>query len=188
MWRSRATLRRLALNEVKGLSLRKVLFLLLLFLPALWLALQITLPGYTRLELTDAETGRKTLVVVLSDGEQVVLTWHNSLFNLDVTEVFVAESGWLIQTEVTFADPRGVPPMHASPQDLDDLYHTGGPFTVQGLRKPFARIVYRVGEIGEPKMRVGDRVVEFKREVGFGGGVVLTVQTATLCQRLFESW
>lgn len=150
----------------------------LIFLLVLWLSSQVTLPGYTRLELADAETGRKILVAVLRDGEPVVLTWRNSLFNLDVTEVFVAESGGLIQTEVTFADPRGAPPMRASPQDLDDLYHTGGPFAVQGLRKPFQRVVYRIGEIGEPKMRVREREVEFKRAVGFGGRIVLIAQKA----------
>jgi hypothetical protein len=90
----------------------------------------------------DAETGRRIFVAILRDGEQVALVWRNSLFNLEVTEVFVAENSILIQTEVMFADPRGMPPMRAPPQDLDDLYHTGGPFTMQGLRKRFTRIIY----------------------------------------------
>jgi hypothetical protein len=49
---------------------------------------------------------------------------------------------------------------------------------VQGLAKPFKQVVYRVGEIGDPKMKIRDRVVEFKQEVGFGGAVVLSVRNA----------
>jgi hypothetical protein len=33
-----------------------------------------------------------------------------------------------------------------------------------------------VGEIGKPKLKIGDRVVEFAREVGFGGTIVLTMK------------
>jgi hypothetical protein len=72
--------------------------------------------------------------------------------------------------EVTFADPRGLPPPTVSPADVDDLYQTGGPLTARGLGKQFRRVIYRVSEIGDPKMRIRDRVVAFKREVGFGGG------------------
>ena len=54
----------------------------------------------------------------------------------------------------------GQPPV--SPQDVGDLYHTGGPFSAKGLDRPFTQIVFRVGEIGNPKMRVRDRVVDFK--------------------------
>ncbi len=143
---------------------------------------QIVLPGWTRIELTDGDTGRVIHVAVARDGELLTLDWHNSLFDLDVTEEFVADSGRIIQTSVTFADPRGVPPMLATPQDLDDLYHTGGPFVVRGLRKPFTQIIYRIGEIGNPQMRIRDRVVDFKREVGFGGRIVL----ATRAPRAYE--
>lgn len=148
----------------------------------LWFPSRIQAPGYTRLDLTDAKTGSKLLSVTLRDGEPITLTWKNSLFGLDVTEVFIAQSGALIQTEVTFADPRGAPPPLVSSRDVDDLYHTGGPFSAQGLAKPFTRIVYRVGEIGEPKMHARDRAIEFKREVGFGGQVVLTANRVSLYQ------
>lgn len=65
--------------------------------------------GYTRVDLSDGETGRKLLSSVLQDGEQVVMKWMNSLFGLPVTEVFLARQGMLILEEVTFADPRGRP-------------------------------------------------------------------------------
>ncbi len=165
----------------------EILAFTLISLLVLWLVSAVARPGYTRLALTDAETGRKILVAVLRDGEPVVLTWHNSIFDLDVTEEFIVERGRLIQTSVTFADPRGVPPMPASPQDLDDLYHTGGAFAVRGLAKPFERIVYRVGEIGKPKLRVRERVVEFEPAVGFGGRIVLTAQAANLSDWLIAS-
>jgi|GEM_PF-281919 len=145
-------------------------------------ASQITAPGFTRVELRDAATGREIFTAILRDGAPITLTWRNSLFNLDVTEAFVVENGALIQTEVTFADPRArsVPPPVVAPSDVNDLYHTGGAFSAKGLRRPFTRIAYRVGEIGDPKMTIGARVIEFKREVGFGGSIVLTTRAVSV--------
>jgi len=40
--------------------------------------------------------------------------------------------------------------------------------------KSFNRVAYRVGEIGNPTMRIRDQAVNFVEEVGFGGGLVLT--------------
>jgi hypothetical protein len=166
-------------STLRGLTNpRKVLFGALCL--ALALALQVSAPGFTRLELTDAETGRKIVSAILRDGEPMTLTWHNSLFDLDVVEEFVTENGVLIQTAVTFADPRSVPPPLVAPEHVDDLYHTGGAFAARGLRRPFMRIVYRVGEIGNPRMTLGARSVEFKREVGFGGSIVLTTRAVNV--------
>jgi hypothetical protein len=133
--------------------------------------------GYTWLKLTDPETGSELASFVLRDDEPVVLTWHNSIWGLDVTKAFIAESGQLIQTEVTFAHPDGSPPPRVSPQDVDGLYHTGGAFSAKGLSIPLHQVVYRIGEIGKPKMRVQNRVIEFMPLVGFGGRVVLTTAT-----------
>ncbi|MBN1102540.1 MAG: DUF1850 domain-containing protein [Deltaproteobacteria bacterium] len=150
------------------------LFPFLLFLLVPGLLLQVTRSGYTRVELREAGTGRKILSTVLRDGREVVLTWKNSLFRLHVTEIFHARGGTLVLREVTFADPHGPPPPPVDPEDVDDLYHTGGPFSAQGLNRTFTRVTYRVSEIGNPRMKMGDREVAFKEEVGFGGGVVLT--------------
>ncbi len=158
---------------------RKVLFGALCLALALCLASQLPASGFTRLELTDAATGRNIVSAILRDGAPITLTWRNSLFNLDVTEAFVAENGALIQTEVTFADPRGLPPPIVAPSDVDDLYHTGGAFSAKGMRRPFTRIAYRVGEIGNPKMTIGARVIEFKRKVGFGGSIILTTRAVS---------
>ncbi|MCX7840232.1 MAG: hypothetical protein N2559_12395 [Anaerolineae bacterium] len=133
-------------------------------------------PRFTRIELTDAETARVIWATTVRDGTPITLTWHNSLFDLDVIEEFVTENGVLIQTAVTFTDPRGVPPPIVAPSDVDDLYHTGGAFHARGLRRPFTRIVYRIGEIGNPKMTIGAHTIEFKRAVGFGGSIVLTTR------------
>ena len=154
------------------------LFLLLLI--GLGVLSQAHVAGFTRVELTQAGTGKTILSIVLRDGERAVLTWRNSLFSLDVTEVFHAEACMLILDQVTFADPRGLPPPTVSPADVDDLYQTGGPFTARGLGKPFRRVAFRVAEIGEPKLKIRDRVVAFKQEVGFGGSVILTASAAKL--------
>jgi len=154
--------------------------LILLLLIGLGVLSQAPAAGYTRVELTQADTGKTILSIVLRDSEQAVLTWRNSLFGLDVTEVFQAQAGMLILDEVTFADPRGLPPPTVSPADVDDLYQTGGPFTARGLGKPVRRVIYRVSEIGDPKMRIHDRTVAFKQEVGFGGAVILTASAAKL--------
>ncbi len=138
------------------------------------LGAEIALFWHTRLQLMDGETGRILLSAILRDGDKATLTWHNSLFDLDVTEDFVVESGTLVQTAVTFADPRGLPPMQIAPAEVDDFYHTGGPFTTTGLRRQFSRIVYRIGEIGNPHFMVGKQVISFKQEVSFGGQVILS--------------
>jgi len=129
--------------------------------------------GYTRLNIREKETGRVILSSLLRDCENAVIQWRNSLFALDVTETFQLKSGFLVLESVTFADPRGLPPTQVRPSDVDDLYQTGGPFTASGLGRPFSRVVYRVSEIGNPTLKIRDRTVNFKNEVGFGGGVVL---------------
>ena len=130
------------------------------------------------MDLTDPDSGRMIFSAVLREGERVVLTWMNSLFGLQVTEVFEARSGALFLTEVTYALPQGPPPPVVSPEEVEELYQTGGPFHARGLAKPFREVVYRISEIGEPKMKIRDRVVDFKKEVGFGGRIVLTVKSA----------
>jgi hypothetical protein len=88
--------------------------------------------------------------------------------------------GVLVQDQVTFSVPGGPPPPRVSPRDVDDLYHTGGAFDARGLSRPFHRIVYRVGEIGDPKLLVRNRTVSFKQAAGFGGRLVLTMTRPTL--------
>jgi len=143
---------------------------------ALGLLSRIAPPGYTRIDLTEGngDGGRNLLTAIVADGEPVTLTWRNSLFGLQVTEVFIGKSGVLVQDRVTFSRPDGMPPPRVSPRDVDDLYQTGGAFDAQGLARPFRRIVYRIGEIGDPKLRLRDKTVALKREAGFGGRVVLT--------------
>ena len=166
---------------------RSVFFaLLFFFLLVAALLSQVTLSGYTRIQLKEAGTGRKLLSKVLRDGEEVVMTWKNSLFGLNVTEVFEVKRGILVLTQITFAEPQGsVPPMVA-PSDVEDLYQTGGAFTASGLSKPFQQVVYRIGEIGEPRMRIKAREVAFQKEVGFGGSIVLTSRAPKAYELLLE--
>ena len=166
-------------------SPRRVLAACLILLPVVALTAWTLAPaGSTWVELTDAETGRRILSQRLPDGGKVVLTWTNSLFGLPVTEVFTAGHGILTLTAITFSDPTGREPPRVGPADVDDLYHTGGPFKAEGLSRPVSRVVFRVGEIGHPAISVGNRVVEFAQEVGFGGAVLLTARPASFRERI----
>ncbi len=149
------------------------------------LVAQLTAPGFTRLTLADPDTGRQIAAATVRDGAPITLTWHNSLFDLDVVEDFVTENGVLVQTGVTFADPRGLAPPTVPASQVDDYYHTGGPFSAKGLRRPFTQIMYRVGEIGNPRLTVGARSIAFKAEVGFGGRIVLSTRGVRWWERAF---
>jgi hypothetical protein len=138
--------------------------------------------GLTWLELSDADSGRKIFAGALGCDEEIVLTWNNSLFHLTVTEVFAARTGRLELTRVTFADPQDQPPPSVRPEDLDDLYHTGGPFHVEGLSRPLTHAVFRIGEIGNPTLTIGDRTLALKQAVGFGGAVRLQTRRPHLSQ------
>jgi hypothetical protein len=141
-----------------------------------------TLGAYTRLDITESDTGRRIFSALLREGEEVTMNWRNSLFGLDVIEVYQARDGMLLMDQVTFADPKGLPPPEVTPADVDDLYHTGGPFTARGLCKSFSHVTYRVSEIGNPNLRIRDRTIAFKREVGFGGGVALDATRPSLIE------
>ena len=153
---------------------------------SLWFLLRVTPPGYTRIELTTEGKEPVLLSAVLSEGERITLTWRNSQFGLDVTEAFFTRSGVLIQERVTFAAPDGSTPPRVSAEDVDDLFHTGGAFDARGLSRPFTRIVYRIGEIGNPKLHVQNRTIDFKREAGFGGRVVLTASRPSVYEILMR--
>ncbi len=164
---------------------RRLLAASLVLLPVLGLATWLFAPtGSTRLELSDAGIGRRIAAFLLPEGQAVVLTWKNSLFGLAVTEVFVARGGILTLSEITFADPAGREPPRVKPAEVDELYHTGGPFRAEGLSRPFSRIVFRVGEIGNPVITIGSRVVRLAQEVGFGGAVLLIARSPSLSERL----
>ncbi len=142
--------------------------------------------GHTRIELTDEGSGTKLLSMVLEDGAPVTLAWRNSQFGLRVTERFHARGGLLIQDRVTFSNPAGPPPPRVSARDVEDLYHTGGAFDAQGLNRPLSRIVYRIGEIGDPKITVKGTTVSLKQAAGFGGRVILETARPRLHEVLFR--
>jgi hypothetical protein len=152
---------------------------------ALGLLSRIAPSGYTRIDLTEDNKGRDLFSAVVPDGERVTLSWRNSQFGLNVTEGFFARSGVLVQDQVTFSAPDGPPPPRVSPRDVEDLYHTGEAFDARGLSRPFRRIVYRIGEIGDPKMQVQNKTVSFKQAVGFGGRLILTTTRPALHEILW---
>jgi hypothetical protein len=126
-----------------------------------------------RISLTDATSGRLLFAGVLSDGERAVLTWTNSLFRLPVTETFEARGGHLELVSIRYGDPSGCEPPRVRPEEVEDLYQTGGPFLAEGLAKRVERVVFRVGEVGRPTFQIGGREIRFFDEVGFGGAVQL---------------
>jgi hypothetical protein len=148
---------------------------------------QLRPDGYTRIELTD-ESGRKILSLVAEDEERLTLTWRNSLFDLLVTEVFFTRGGLLVEDRVTFAATDGSPPPQVSARDVDDLFQTGGAFAASGLNRPFSRIVYRIGAIGDPKLAVKNRTIALKQEAGFGGKVILSANVPHLYEVLLARW
>ena len=152
---------------------------------ALGLLSRIAPSGYTRIDLTEDGKGRDIFTAVVPDGDRVTLSWRNSQFGLHVTEGFFARSGVLVQDQVTFSAPDGPPPPRVSPRDVEDLYHTGEAFDARGLSRPYQRIVYRIGEIGDPKMQVRNKTVSFKQAVGFGGRLILTTTRPALYEILW---
>lgn len=166
---------------------RLIIIFLLCTLPVgLLLLLRMAPSGYTRIDLTEADKGQSLLSAVLHDGERITLNWRNSQFGLDVTETFFAQSGVIVQDRVAFAAPDGTPPPRVSAKDVDDLFHTGGAFDARGLSRPFTRIVYRIGEIGSPRLGVQNRTIAFKEEAGFGGRIVLTTSRPFLWEVLLR--
>ena len=167
---------------------RKITITTLIFLSLLGfgLLLLVSPSGYTRIELIEEGRGQKILSVVAPNGEPVTLTWRNSQFGLNVTEGFFARDGFLVQDRVTFSAPDGTPPPRVSASDVDDLYHTGGAFDARGLSRPFSRIVYRIGEIGDPRISVKNRTVALKKAAGFGGRVILTTSRPKRYEILLE--
>lgn len=150
------------------------LFILILLPVCLTLTPLHTLwAGSTLVKITNGDTGRRISCNVLEEGEILILTWTNSLFRLPVTETYKAKDGILEQTSVAFADPSGKEPPLVKPEDVDDLYHTGGPFRAEGLTRSFRKIAFRVGEVGNPVLKIQEHEIAFVKEVGFGGTVIL---------------
>ena len=69
-------------------------------------------------------------------------------------------------------------------EEVEDLYHPGDVFFTDEMNRPFQQIVFRVGEIGEPSFEVGNKRVDFKEEVGFGGQIVLDIQPVRIYEVL----
>ena len=161
-------------GALRGLAcLCKASFLILLILASL----ALPLPKFTLVEVISPA---KSWFFLLRDGEEALLTWKNSLFGQTVEERFVAGGGYLWLEEVKFEDKVSGYAMKASVQELADLYHTGGAFAVEGVHKPFSHVTFRIGAIGEPRLRVKGREIAFKEEAGFGGKVVIRVEKARL--------
>lgn len=167
-----------ALGALRRLPfLCKALFLALLFLP-------FPLPGLT---LVEVENPSGNFFFLLKRGEEVRLSWRNSLFGQEVTERFLAQGSFLWLEEVAFEDKISGYTMKVTPQDLADLYHTGGAFRANGIHKPFSHAIFRVGAIGRPRLKIKGREIDFQEQAGFGGIVVLRAKKANFVNLLLAS-
>lgn len=137
--------------------------------------LSLPLPGYTLVEL---ESPSGEVFFLLREGEAVQLTWNNSLFGQQVSEHFVVRDGIFWLEEVNFDDKTSGYAMVATPEDLADLYHTGGGFRIKGVKKPFSQIVFLIGAIGNPRLKIRGRELNFQEEASFGGKVSLRAMKA----------
>ena len=126
--------------------------------------------------ISDKETGRIILSETVKSGDILTLRWKNSLFLLDVTETYTIRDTFFEQTGIIFHDPDGKDEPVISACDVDDVYHTGGPFKAVGLSRPFKGIVFRIGEIGNPVIRLKERDIDLKSKVGFGNAVILEIK------------
>lgn len=142
---------------------------LLLFLPSF----HSFGPSCYPLTLSDASSGRLIYSTCLYDGESLTYEWKNSLFGLNVTEVFLAWNGSLVLMEIVYRDPYGNPEPLTDPRDLEYLCHQGGPFRVTNVSKAYAEITFMVGRVGKPRISVRDETLNLEEEVGFGGRVIL---------------
>lgn len=125
------------------------------------------------LTLLDANSGRLIYSTCLHDGESLIYEWKNSLFRLNVTEVFLAWNGSLFLMEIVYRDPYGNPEPLADPEDLEYLCHQGGPFRATNVSKAYAEITFMVGKVGKPRISVRGETLDLEEEVGFGGRVIL---------------
>ncbi len=138
--------------------------------------LSLASPKGVVVDLRDYTTGRKIVSRSSMPGDIITFTWNNSLFRLKVTEVYIVKEGFIEQTSVTFHDPNGKKPPVIRPEEVDDFYHTGGPFIAEGIARPFKKIIFLIGDYGNPVLKIGDSSIRFKEEVGFGGAVILEVK------------
>lgn len=140
----------------------------------------------SHLELKDGDSGNRLLELILEDGEEILLFWRNSLFNLEVKEKFIIDNGTLILREVNFFNLPESPGPPVDLKELEEVYQTGGPFSVQGVQKRFNQIDFRVGEIGHPKLKIKGRVLDLRELVGFGGKVRLTIKKLIIIPSLIR--
>ncbi|HOV89939.1 MAG TPA: hypothetical protein PKW07_04420 [Syntrophorhabdaceae bacterium] len=127
------------------------------------------------IQLSDLATGRVILSQLSTTEELITLTWNNSQFSLKVTEVYIVREGFIEQTAVTFHDPEGKEPPLIKPEEIGDFYHTGGPFRAEGISRRFKKVIFRIGDFGNPILKIAERSINLKKEVGFGGAVVIEI-------------
>ncbi|HOP86338.1 MAG TPA: hypothetical protein PKZ54_07680 [Syntrophorhabdaceae bacterium] len=126
--------------------------------------------------ISDKDTGRIISSEVTKLGETIILTWRNSLFNLEVTETYTIGDTFFEQTGVIFHDPYGKPEPVIKAEEIDDFYHTGGPFKVANMSRAFKKIVFRIGEVGNPVIKLKGKDINLTSQVGFGGVVIVEIK------------
>jgi hypothetical protein len=148
-----------------------ILFILLF----LFFSQNCLIPKCYLVTLLDRESGRLIYSACLSDGEAIVYKWKNSLFGLNVTEIFLVRRGSFELFELVYEDPNGNREPQADIRDLDYLCHEGGPFRAVNISKFYQELEFMVGKVGKPKIIINDHLIDLEKEVGFGGRVVMKI-------------
>ena len=113
---------------------------------------RITPSGYTRI-VSDGDGKGRGIFPRRAGRERVTLTWRNSLRSRGHGRFLRPERR--LCDQVTFSR-RTVRRLRASPQGTSTTSTTReGHFDARGLSRPYQRIVYRIGEIGDPKLQCG---------------------------------
>lgn len=126
--------------------------------------------------ITNRETGEIVYTQSLKPGDVITLTWKNSLYNLDVTETYVVRSYFFEQVSIEFNDPNRMDVPEVKPAEVEDYYHTGDPFKVNNISRPFEKIVFLIGDIGNPKIKIKENIIDLKKKAGFGSSIVMELK------------
>ncbi|MGB9631591.1 MAG: hypothetical protein ACP5KE_08840 [Candidatus Methanodesulfokora sp.] len=151
------------------------LILLLLLLSFLLVLSNYITPRCHLVTLLDYDSGRLIYSTCLNDGEAIVYKWKNSLFGLNVTEIFLVRNDSLVLSELIYEDPHGNYEPLVKSDDLDYLCHEGGPFHAVNISKVYKELIFMVGKVGKPKIIVNGDLIDLEREVGFGGRVLIKI-------------
>lgn len=138
-----------------------------------------TAAGNLQLVVT-AEDGATLWRVPVSPGEEVLLSYTNSLYLAPTEEHFVIRDGGFALREV-----RSTSDAVLASHSLPTPYTRQGAFFTSSVAAFVPAIVTRIGPVGQQSLTVGGQILPLF-EVGTGVGVSVTVRRTSLLTRLLD--